>query len=639
MGMEADWIWVDFQYAMPGRPPAPAPASFHAENMNALDFEIPVQGGPVRGYPEELTRDRFFGEQLREFRTTSALKDAIRELDIDLRQEPSYSRRLFDHLLSLLERQKTTEFELVRFLDDPHLNVSEARNYHKLVEYNVTQSIPLRQRNVHVGAILRALELGLVSADEIGAIVQSLSDWSRADFHRAGNEDQLAVVYRKIWDAIGKCDIYGHRDLDVPVIDQWLGILLGKDTAVHHDLFKDILMAADYGRSWMVSWVSNYLFRWLHHPKSQKTQVVDFLEGFDADLISLVMIHVTECLCAQKSSMPEHRYLFRKWGTCLSRLHDASAISSSWAWTHLRVSHTSKSHFLSNSARHLIVQRLWMIYAIIAGAPTVQSMRSPHPTTKKLLRMYESARSDANGEDLWEDLMHVIHALKIPFNLPAMLNDLRTYPSNTTDLRPLQRYKGNNLAFPQIFFNLHSYNASGDFFFHNIDRVIRQVDVTSPDFLDNAIRTAKTSDGGTSWTILRLLRSHTPLKIALSRAWPILNPADKALVRYYPYPRGATEPDPHKALDMIHDLAVAFAFSEQISPRRAFKLVRWLYLFLDRHGGPVRTPLVDALYYAGVVRFRKSGRSVGVGQLRYISHVREQAQGRSSVLPLTKARR
>lgn len=629
----------DIDYQISSQNPPGPPASFYNENLNAFDVENPLQAWPgVRGRADKPTRDQFFGEQLREYQTASALKDAIRELDIDLRQEPSYSRLLLDHLISQSGRRKGTINELILFLEDPHLNIPGAGNYIGVIEHYASRGARLSKQHAVFDAVTRALKLGIVPAEEINAIITSLSDLGRTKKSaRANDEKLLTRLYRQMWDAIGECDIYGHQHLDERIVDAWLGVLLGNGTADDFLLAKDILLVTNHDVP-TDSWLAKFLTRWLHDRRFSRLgfdgeHVIELLKPFHPDLVSSSILRVTEALFSSKKTD-----FLKRWESCLARLHDSSTIASSRVWTHIRVYHDGTSHLPPMSPRHRIIQRLWALYTMTKGALRSSGLNVSCPTIKSLYRLYDTTRGDDGIEDLWSSLTKDIHDLNIPFDLEAMADELRTGKSMSSATRfTLQKYESSPLSFSEIFADIHLFNAAGRVFFHNIEKMVREVDVASPTFRNYATRTARTGNTHDVWTLIRLLRSHTPLKIALSMSWHAPDPEDKSLTPNQINPRTASEPDPHAALELIHALAAAFACSEQLSPRRAFQLVHWLYVFLYRHGAPVRPPLARALYHAGVIRYRREKSHVSVGQFEYIWNIVEQAEGPEVVLAL-KAR-
>ncbi|KAL2815792.1 hypothetical protein BDW59DRAFT_176054 [Aspergillus cavernicola] len=575
--------------------PSPSPISFDNGDLDPIESGNPLVDWPgVGDGSEKVTRDRFFGEQLREYRKTSDLKDAIRALNIDIRQEPVYSRLILDHLVSRWAPSNTTINELLSFLDDPHLNITGAGNYLGAVEHYISREVRFKEWHSIFDSIIRALRLGVIPSEEISALLRSLSG---LDTDKPSAKI-LTQLYRSMWDAIGSCDIYGHRDLDAALFDTWLGLLLNKGTPHDFLLAKDILLAADQAVSVKSLWVQKFINRWLEDPIGSRSHldgehVIKFLKPFDADLVSHSVVHVTEALVSSKKTR-----LLQRWASCSARLHNASAIASSHVWTHVRVYHNSSSHRAPTSARHRIIQRLWLLHSMNI------SVQRRHPTIVSLYRLYDQARRE-NNIDLWTSLTKGIHDIHLPWNnWRALIDDLRTRePTTDTSEQFLEKYDSSPLSFAEIFADQHAYNAAAPLFFNNIAKMICRTNITSPAFQEHAMHIARTGDPTSVWTLVRFLRSHTPLKIALSRSWHRLDPSDKALIPYHQTPRIALQPDPHDSLELIHSLATAFACSAQFSPRRAYKLVHWLYVFLYKHGAPVRPPLVRALYHAGVYEY------------------------------------
>ncbi|KAL5048277.1 hypothetical protein BDW71DRAFT_213670 [Aspergillus fruticulosus] len=619
----------DIQFSSPTPPSPPMSLFDHFLSPDAFGEDSEDAGEAST----KLTREEFFGAKLHEYQTVSAIRSAVRDLNIDLRQEPSSSRLIFDHLLAQSLRRRAAADELILFLDDPHLNIPGAGNYLRLVEHSMTLVVRSGTRCALFNPVIRALELGVVPPEEIGAIIACWSEWrkTRADSQKANRK--LLRVYRAMWDAIGKCAVYGHRDLDQSLVETWLGFCLEEGTVGYLRLAKDILLATDYGMSISSLWLPKFVSRLLCNPSyslpaPERDIIIESLRPFDIDTISNSLICGTEILFSSQKT----RHL-RRWGKCLAELHDASEITTSRAWTHIR----KESNPLAK--RQLILQRLWMLHTM----RSFSRRRASHVTksvTKILYRLYESSRrvprrKDQIKIDLWTSLVQHISRLKIPFNLEAMADDLRTgKPMTETMRKRLRQFQKEPLSFAKIFANLQTYNASRHLFFNNFDNQIRQVDVASPDFRLWAIQIAITGDSPAIWSVLRLLRAHIPLKIALSRAWPRPDPADKVLVRYSPRPRSAGAPDPYDALDMVHSLAASFACAKQLSPQRAYRLVRWLYLFLLRHGAPIQTPIARALYHAGVVRFRQEKGYISPTQYDYIWGIVEQTEGREHMRAL-----
>ncbi|KAI9376586.1 hypothetical protein BJX61DRAFT_530745 [Aspergillus egyptiacus] len=563
----------------------------------------------ARDKMDTATRDQIFGEQLRQYRTTSDLKLALRTLNIDLRQEPRYSRLILDHLVSQVFQKEDTIRELVSFLEDPHLNVPGASNFHGAVKYCISRGTQLDTRHFLFGALIRALELGTVSSKEISAIIKDLARMAAA----SQDKKRLTHLYRLMWDAICRCDIYGPQDVDEATYDIWLTILKEMGTAIDYFLAKDLLSAAGLSLSVKSAWAQEFVTQWLEGRSSTRLNaqhIVLFLRPFDVDSISNVVISTTEALISSEKSR-----LLNRWAQCLAKLPNASAIASSSMWTDIPALPSASSNQTPHSPRHLIIQRLWLLYTM-SSSLSAGFIGRRHPTTVSLYRLYESVRQgDITG--LWDDLTEGIHELKLPWtDYQLLIDDLRTKGvSNNAPQRNITGHShSTSLSFAEVFSDVHRYDALRPIFFSNVDRLIRQINVTSPAFREHALHVARAGDSLQVWTLVRLLRSHTPLKIALARSWP-----GSAVAQVDPAKRISTNtPHPQEALELIHSLATAFACSEQLSPRRAFKLVRWLFVYLLKHSAPVRPEIARAMYHAGVVRFRKSGKRVAMAQYRYI---------------------
>ncbi|KKK16171.1 hypothetical protein AOCH_002152 [Aspergillus ochraceoroseus] len=598
---------------------------FYDENPNSIGFDKPLAWPDARDGTDKVARDKYIGEQLRKHRTMRDLKQAIRQFNVDLQREPAYSRLIFDHLLAGSAGEKTAVEEIALFLEDPLLNICGAGNYLGAVEHHISRGICLTKQRAPLDAFIRALELGLVPSDEICAIIKALSKFSVRS-RGAGKQSgkPLTRFYREMWDAIGRCDVYDYKDLDKTTVDTWLGVLLDKGLMNDLHLAKEIILATDASLSTKREWTPKFIINWLEAHQGLQSKLDE--QYADGILNPESVLRITELLVLNKRTQ-----LLETWQTCLTGLQDATLMGSSDVWTDLQQPTGTSTSGLP--LQHQIILRLWNLRVLGSHVPARshprRGPRETDPTILSLFNLYDSKRTDTR-EDFMSSLMKGIHELGIPFNGLLMLAvDLRAGKSMTKTARQtLQKFESSPPSFSDIFTDLHAYNAAVPHFFSNFEKMVRDIDITSSTFVEHAINLARTGDSKTVWTLIRLLRSHTPLKIALAKSWQsIPDPSAKALVRYYPEPRTAACPDPHASLEMINLLAIAFAYSKQLSPRRSFELVRWLYVFLYKHNAPVQPALVRALYHAGVVRFRRDGLRVAPTQYAYICAIVKDAEG------------
>ncbi|KAL3460443.1 hypothetical protein BJX64DRAFT_278482 [Aspergillus heterothallicus] len=464
---------------------------------------------------EEVSNDPSVEEQIQQCQTVSELRSFVRALDLDLRREPEYSRLAFNHLLSQFVSQQTAVDELLLFLDDRNLNVPEAGNYLGIVEHFISCGATTFKKDPLFGAVIRGLELGLISATEIRQILERLSDVSTS-------KQDTRMFLRQ-------CGIYGHRDLDSATLDS------------DYRLARDVLLDAGQAVSNPSSWLQRFIIRWLvltEQSQNDGDYVAQFLEPFTADLVA-----------SQKAQ------LLQRWMDWLPKLQNVFEIASSPVWTDVRVLHSCTSHKAPLSPRHQILQRLWVLH-IICKRCVRRAGR--HPTIDSLYRLYDMARREGN-EDLWNNFIKGIHDLKLPWqDLRATIYYMRR-PGNP------ERFESIPLSFTDIFEDLSASTATSHIFFHNMKQTICRMDITGPAFLEYALLIVQ----------IRILRSHIPLQIAISQAWHLADPASMALIPYNPKPRSAYNPDPQACLHTIHTIASA-AFQLHNAPIRP-KMARALY--------------------------------------------------------------
>ncbi|KAE8421692.1 hypothetical protein BDV36DRAFT_247319 [Aspergillus pseudocaelatus] len=603
-----------------GSPAYPLPFYNETAEPNELARS---SGWPGSSYvADKASLEQSLAEYLKDCQTITAIKDVVRKLRIDLQQEPAHSRSIFEHLLS----HKCATDELVRFLDDPHLNTRGAGNYLCTVEHFVSCGADLSKRSALLGSVTTALELGRIPENELCQIIKVLRE-RVIDGAVVKQRDAriLTAYYRGMWDAIGRCNIYEYENLDKETIETWLEGLEKMELYGSFVLAKDIISATQ-DHYWASLFITRFLkFSFDHKPDGD--YISRLLSCFTSDKASLCIIAVTELLASSRKQR-----LFEIWQDHLRRLPNIPSLVSSSAWSELRVTPSPSTSCLTQEQR--IILRLWVLRTLSEYLPEGplwrQVVRATDYPVSRLLSLYKSRVDRVNTESFLSSLVGGIRDLGIPPTGLLMLTvHLKTGKRMTkATRRTLNRLESSNVSLLDIFANGDAYRKTVPHLFSDFERLVRQINVTSPSFVENSIHIASTGDSQNVWTLIRLLRCHTPLKIALSRSWgPIPDPSQKALVRYYPEARTSECPDPHAALDLLHLIAISIASSEQLSARRAYGLIQWLYRFLVKHGAPVKPSLVRAMYHVGVVRYRREGLRLSSMQYAYILDVVEEVEG------------
>ncbi|KAJ5928838.1 hypothetical protein N7466_007794 [Penicillium verhagenii] len=616
---------------------------FYDHNPDPINPRILEEQVSTPNYENEPTKTQMLQEFLEgDNWGIEDVRDFARRLRIDLHREPEYSRQIFD---ALLMRSTTDLTQVIQFLDDPFLNVWGAGNYIAAVEMFVRTKTKRSNRTAVLNAISRALELGLVASEEICLIIKSLTHIivERNKTLAAWDQKALMKHYRAMWQAIGRCNILGYDELEQEIVDTWLKELL----RIGDFRFAGEIIVATHNAGHNVYWPSTFILTWLDKFGDDiSTTTIQFpmslLNRMNPDCAANCLVYITEQLASNQQKETRDERL-EQWRNCLLNINDASAIARSQIWSNLPLANTQYPEELlsafptsSNlSIQHQIVLRLWVLRTMSRSlGPMYLSHAKPtDQSIYMLLNLYEITVSQTKGSFL-ADLLHGIHGLDLPYNgllLLAVDLKLRKLVTKTTR-HTLERLETSQTSLADLWANPATYNGVRTLFYGSFEQMFNRLDLLSPETKDECLRLARVGDSKSIWSITRLLRNHTPFKVCLHKAWvPIPHPDEKVLVRYHPGPRDSRCPDPHAAVEFIHQLAIAFSCCQQLTPSRSFHLIHWLYDYLRKHGGPVYPSLVRAMYHAGVVRYRREGRRIAPTQYEYIMWIIEKFEGQDVV--------
>lgn len=595
----------------------------------------PTPTSRTQALQQLLERDSWGIEDAREF---------VRQLQIDLQREPEFSKQIFDHLL---QRSSMDLTEAIAFLEDPFLNTRGSGNYLAAVELFARSKTKRSKRTAVLNAVARGLELGLVPTSELCLIIRTLPRILVERNKTLGAWDQKALLkhHRALWSAIGKCNILGYHDLDKQVSDTWLEEL-SRIGGFH---FAEEVVIATHDASSDTLWPLTLVLDRLEYTTEMDTTayltgVGRFLDRLDPDIAARCIVDVTEYIASVTADNETRQQTLNRWMDCLLQISNTSAIAKSQTWLDMPLAYMDIQEDQAITSPSLpigsqVVLRIWALRTLsrTLGPIYNQNSKATDIPICLLLNLYETTTKKTDGSFL-SDFMRGIHDLNLPFNsllLLAVDLKMRKLTSKATR-QTLRRLETAQTQLTDTWTDHSVYRGIRGLFHGTFEQMFRNMDITSPASVEECLHLARVGDSKDVWSILRLLDSHTPLKLCLHKAWvPIPHPDEKALVRYHPGPRDSRCPDPYAAVDFIHQLAVVFSCCNQLNPSRSFHLVHWIYDYLRRHGGPVHPSLVRAMYHAGVVRYRREGRRVAPTQYEYILWIARKFEGAEVVRELT----
>lgn len=454
-----------------------------------------------------------------------------------------------------------------------------------------------------------------------------------------------------MWRAIGRCNILGHGDLDKDIVDSWLEEL----KSIEAFRLADDIINATHDASSDTYWTSTFILEWLDKKRVPENLHIRFhfpvhvFDQLDADYAAKCLIDVTERLVLRRQTQSDQNQQLEQWQGYLMAMSNAPAIGSSRAWSDLPLAYMHNyqetlTAFPSNcslSVQQQIVMRLWILSSLTRSiAPLHEQIpKATDHAICHLLNLYEKSLSQTRGSFL-ADLLHGIHDLNMPHSaLLPLAVDLKLRRLPTYAMRQiLQDLETSQTSLAEIWTNSPIYNLVQPFFHGAIEQMLRHLDLTDPQYINECLYIARVGDMKSILSIIRLLQNHIPFKLSLKKAWvPIPHPDEMAIVRYHPGPRDSQCPDPHVAVDFVHQLAITFSCCQQLSPRRSYYLVHWLYIYLLKYGGPIHPSLVRALYHAGIVRYRREGGRISATRYEYVMWIVGQFEGEEIVKQLNEA--
>jgi hypothetical protein len=567
-------------------------------------------------------------------------REFTRQVRIDLHREPRYSRQIFERLLA---RSDQNIAEAIEFLDDPFLNTRGSGNYVAAIEYFVRIKAKRAKRIAVLDAVNRALELGLIPSDDICLIITTLPKVIVERKRSLGSWDHDALLkhYRAMWRAIGRCNILGYHDLDTTIVDVWLAELLN----IRSFRFAEEIIIETHDAASRSQWPSVLVQTWLEAKEADVETNSPFpnkiFSQLDVNSAADCVIRVTESLASSSVDRDTRNQLLERWRDCLSNAEIISTVAESQVWFDLPLPRpgTQKPTHINHSTQSQIVLRLWLLRTLCrtTGYMYNQSPKVTDRPIRSLLNLYDLMIRNTDGH-FFPDLLRDIRGLDLPNNRLLILALDKLGKSSITKMtrQTLEQLESSQLSLTDVWKTPSTYKGVQNIFQATFDQMFHRMDLTHPGTVEEILHVARSGDSKSTRSIFRLLNNNTPFKISLHKAYQnIPHPDEKLLVRYHPGPRNSRCPDPHAAVGLINQLAVAISCCRNLSPCQSYHMIHWLYGYLRRHGGPVDPDFVRAMYHAGVVRRRREGLRVPVLQYEYILWIVGKFEGPEVVQQLT----
>lgn len=362
----------------------------------------------------------------------------------------------------------------------------------------------------------------------------------------------------------------------------------------------------------------------------------DLLRQLNTDIATDYIVMITERLAFAKREDPARDHALKVLRNCLLHI-DRPAILSSKRWSELK-----QDDSLGTTKGLRAALRMWTWIALstiphrrLASLRLDQvRQKSIYGAGMSILKLFDNVttsikwQSHENRTELLPKLIAGLQQLDVPSNqvlrkVYALLT--RKEITNLSTLQSFQKLEERRMTLEQAALQRNVFNSTKSYLLSSHLRVIRNVDVTSPDFIDNMVDMIE-KDNGKIRDIIFLISLHTPLQVALAmastrdagripntkRVRAILRLESKGKQLYL---------EPNACVSFIHLLASSIAVSDRVSPRAAFNLVTYLYYYLIKFNGPVKPNFVRAMYHCGITRFTESGLRVSGIQEDYILKV------------------
>lgn len=571
--------------------------------VERLEVEVEETGSGIG--LEDLDSDTEFSAALSATKSMADIRNLLRA-----RPQPERYALAIQHLLDA--KWKTEHLE--QLLTDQLLDCQELESRLQIIQH-ICKHHDSRYPDL-LRMIRSEVALGRVRRKELEALFHHLP------MVRFGEDEDISQSARNIRIARH----YGHL---VAAVTMSPNLNLDEiDSRIYHDislLLRDVPLLTEVASvskllldevpHVVLDNISQALQKWIDRACSRTKvkehnrdidNMASFLESLPPNAFVALVTRTSEVICAPGTKDASKQQQLTVWSTLLKRMSPKTAVLDSRLWID-SISYSRDMNSTTLTEKQSIFIRLWIISILSTKTLRFQTSDVHQTLLRNLFFDFQNLTPD---DDYLESLISTANSLplRVPQLLSTLINMAPIANSNVSVIRaslaPSRLSSSlSALLSDSLYAFQHDtiYRSSSAYLTDNISRISERINSNLTQFVRYACNLIL-HDESAPKLFIRLLRHNQPFKIALTfSANPKVAKSSNHNLSAFPLPL--------ESLLVIEMIASSFAITPTLTPRQAYRKVRWCYLFLHRHGAPITPAITRALYHAGISRYKNRGLS------------------------------
>lgn len=588
------------------------------------------------------------------------VRRVIRDVDINLRVQPTLSKMIFNHILQTQKITRWMVTDLHDFLLDPSLNAPGSNNYTTLMEYLSLQKFSLPVIIEHLDQLAAGLTLGAIPLNEIENIIVKLPHLNTTEGSFAhSHPDLLVSFYTELWTGLRECAVLRASDLGPSTLNLWLDMLLNlppgtKSIALcNHILYTLRKMGRSEQKTMSkvllhtleLSTEKSAMPRkddWIDRKSLQcrLQEMSNTLRYFPSTVALSSIFGTTEALICSPNYDTNRPQMLLVWSWMLQRLVGLRGMLSSEIWMEFQVSCPDKNQLgKALTAEEVCFVRMWLLRII--GRRTKMyfdiDSRRMDLFAKYLLYLKQASGLHERGGMLAkvESLILRFDKLGLPYTDHVLVTAVRskymermglTGPLPQSMISAINSLDCGVLHKPELMWMYEKGTSLKNLGNALFEQAALETDITDPHFLHRLLLYTENNVIHSRGVLLGLIENHKPLRYALQKLR--YSPPSKGVAvnptRYLP--EGIPILDPQACLNTITFLALVFS-TVPVSNRVAWRLTYRCCKLLRTQNAPILPSMCRALYHAGIQRYIDSGSRVPHERRKYIMDILREVEG------------